>query len=182
GDVSSSKRDTDAIAGSASPRNPNVPTPIRSAASRILLVAWRDSASSASARLIPAPSSLTRIRLFPPSSISTRIVRAPASSAFSTSPLTTAPGEPSRHEAQRREPDDRAAPRARDHGAPQGQPQGGGRERPLRRRRDAGREERIARRVGGGEQLVGAQHQPIPGRQPPGPRPRRERLAVRTGA
>ena len=39
GEVSSSKRDTEAIAGRASPRKPNVPTPIRSAASRILLVA-----------------------------------------------------------------------------------------------------------------------------------------------
>jgi len=38
-EVSSSNRDTDAIAGSASPRNPNVATPIRSAVSRILLVA-----------------------------------------------------------------------------------------------------------------------------------------------
>ncbi|PYP51061.1 MAG: hypothetical protein DMD45_08945 [Gemmatimonadetes bacterium] len=92
GEVSSSNRETEAIAGSASPRNPNVPTPIRSAASRILLVAWRDSASSASARPIPSPSSLTRIRLFPPSSISTRIARAPASSAFSTSSFTTEAG------------------------------------------------------------------------------------------
>ena len=91
-EVSSSSRDTDAIAGSASPRKPNVPTPIRSTASRILLVAWRDRASSASSRLMPAPSSLTRIRLLPPSAISIRIVRAPASSAFSTSSFTTDAG------------------------------------------------------------------------------------------
>jgi len=38
-EVSNVKRETDAIAGSASPRKPNVPTPIRSAAERILLVA-----------------------------------------------------------------------------------------------------------------------------------------------
>ena len=41
---------------------------------------------------MPSPSSLTRIRLFPPSSISTRIARAPASSAFSTSSFTTEAG------------------------------------------------------------------------------------------
>ncbi len=91
-EVSSSNRDTDAMAGNASPRNPNVATPIKSAASRILLVAWRDRASSASARLMPAPSSLTRIRLFPPSSISTRIAVAPASSAFSINSFRTDAG------------------------------------------------------------------------------------------
>ena len=51
-------RETDAIAGSASPRKPNVATPTRSAALRTLLVAWRSSASTASSRPIPLPSSL----------------------------------------------------------------------------------------------------------------------------
>src|SRR6185295_12964460 len=41
---------------------------------------------------MPAPSSLTRIRLFPPSSISMRIALAPASSAFSISSFTTDAG------------------------------------------------------------------------------------------
>src|SRR6266487_2092810 len=41
---------------------------------------------------MPAPSSLTRIRLFPPSSMSMRIALAPASSAFSISSFTTDAG------------------------------------------------------------------------------------------
>src|SRR2546425_1149087 len=55
GEVSSSKRATEAIAGSASPRKPNVATPIKSVASRILLVAWRDSATSAGPPILPPP-------------------------------------------------------------------------------------------------------------------------------
>ena len=44
------KRETEAMAGSASPRKPKVPTPTRSATLRTLLVAWRSSASTASSR------------------------------------------------------------------------------------------------------------------------------------
>ena len=44
--VASPNRETDAIAGSASPRKPNVATPTRSAALRTLLVAWRSRAST----------------------------------------------------------------------------------------------------------------------------------------
>ena len=80
------------MAGSASPRKPKVATPTRSAALAILLVAWRSSASTASSRPMPAPSSLTWISVLPPFSISTRTCRAPASMAFSTSSLTTDAG------------------------------------------------------------------------------------------
>ena len=86
------KRETDAMAGSASPRKPNVVTPTRSAALVILLVAWRSSASTASSRLMPEPSSLTTIRVFPPCSSSTRTCWAPASMEFSTSSFTTEAG------------------------------------------------------------------------------------------
>jgi len=53
------KCDTDAIEGSASPLNPSVTMPSRSSARRILLVAWRSTASTASSGSIPAPSSST---------------------------------------------------------------------------------------------------------------------------
>src|SRR6267378_2003248 len=64
----------------------------RSSLLRSLLVACRLTLSSASSRPIPDPSSRIRTRRRPPScsSISTRF--APASSAFSTSSLTTAAG------------------------------------------------------------------------------------------
>ena len=55
------ERLTEQIAGSASPRKPKLATPTRSAAFRILDVAWRSRASSASSRSIPEPSSLTRM-------------------------------------------------------------------------------------------------------------------------
>jgi len=58
-----SKREIDAIAGSASPRKPKLDTPTRSAALRIFEVPCRTSASDASSRSIPDPSSLTRISL-----------------------------------------------------------------------------------------------------------------------
>ena len=80
------------MAGSASPRKPKVATPTRSAALRTLLVAWRSSASTASSRPMPLPSSLTWISVLPPFSSSTRTCRAPASSAFSTSSFTTEAG------------------------------------------------------------------------------------------
>ena len=83
---------TEAILGNASPRNPNVRIPSKSEASRILLVAWRSSASSASSGPIPCPSSLTRIKERPPLSTLTSTFLAPASSAFSTSSFTTDAG------------------------------------------------------------------------------------------
>ena len=61
-------------------------------ASRILLVACRSTASCASSGSIPSPSSSTRISFLPPSSMVTAIRVAPASSAFSTSSLTTEAG------------------------------------------------------------------------------------------
>jgi hypothetical protein len=87
-----SKRDTDAIDGSASPRKPSVTMAPRSSAEEILLVAWRSSASVSSAAGIPAPSSRTRVSRTPPDSISTSIQRAPASRLFSTSSLTIEAG------------------------------------------------------------------------------------------
>ena len=48
--------------------------------------------SARSARVMPPPSSVTRISRRPPPSVSTSILRAPASSAFSTSSLTTLAG------------------------------------------------------------------------------------------
>ncbi len=81
-----------AIDGSASPRKPKVVSRSRSAAWAILLVACRSSDSSASSRPIPQPLSSTRISARPPSRNSTSIRVAPASSAFSTSSLTTAAG------------------------------------------------------------------------------------------
>jgi hypothetical protein len=92
GAVSTSSSETEPIAGSASPRNPKLATPTRSSASRILDVAWRDSASSASSRSMPQPSSLTRMLARPPSVTAISIAVAPASSAFSTSSLTTDAG------------------------------------------------------------------------------------------
>src|SRR6266508_1159870 len=55
-----------AMLGRASPRKPIVVTAARSSARWILLVAWRSRQSNASSRLMPAPSSVTRIRLRPP--------------------------------------------------------------------------------------------------------------------
>ena len=90
--VVTTSRDTLAIDGSASPRNPIVAIPQRSSTPRIFEVACAVSASRASAGLIPQPSSVTRTRLRPPAAVSIAIVRAPASSALSTSSLTTLAG------------------------------------------------------------------------------------------
>ncbi len=90
--VRSVKRDTDAIDGKASPRNPSVAMASRSSLLAILLVAWRSTASSASAASIPTPSSSTRTRRLPPCSIVMATRVAPASMAFSTSSLTTLAG------------------------------------------------------------------------------------------
>ena len=85
-------RETAQIAGSASPRKPRVAMAARSSSAAILDVAWRASASSASAPVMPVPSSATEIRAAPPSRSSTVTVPASASSAFSTSSFTAAAG------------------------------------------------------------------------------------------
>src|SRR4029077_4230421 len=90
--VCSSRRETAAMEGSASPRNPRVAIESRSSAVRSFDVACRSNAKSASSWIIPLPSSITRIIRFPPDSTSTRIERAPASSAFSSSSFTTDAG------------------------------------------------------------------------------------------
>ena len=92
GRVSMEKRDTEAMVGSASPRNPKVPMLLRSATSCILLVAWRWMAMRASASLMPLPLSVTRMKLVPPAMTSTSMRVAPASMAFSTSSFTTEAG------------------------------------------------------------------------------------------
>src|SRR5208283_2586166 len=86
------RRLTDAIDGSASPRNPRVAILSRSSVLRIFEVAWRSKASMASSRTMPQPSSVTWISFLPPASTLTRIRRAPASRAFSSSSLTTEAG------------------------------------------------------------------------------------------
>ena len=65
------RRLTLAMLGRASPRKPIVVMASRSSARRILLVAWRSKQSRASSRLMPMPSSVTRIRLRPPAWTST---------------------------------------------------------------------------------------------------------------
>ena len=55
-------------------------------------VQWRATASSSSLSGMPAPSSMTRIRLKPPPEVAISTRDAPASSAFSTSSLTTLAG------------------------------------------------------------------------------------------
>src|SRR5687768_15330562 len=64
----------------------------RSPSARILEVACLSRAAWASSRLMPLPSSCTRTNERPPPSISTATPAAPASSAFSTSSLTTEAG------------------------------------------------------------------------------------------
>src|ERR1700687_3591252 len=80
------------MAGSASPLKPNVDTPTRSDAFLILDVPCRASASGTSSADMPAPSSLTRTSLRPPSSSAISIAVAPASMEFSTSSFTTDDG------------------------------------------------------------------------------------------
>ena len=65
---------------------------IRSSPLAILLVACRAKHSSASARSMPDPLSVTRMAKMPPFSISTVMAVAPASIAFSTSSLITEAG------------------------------------------------------------------------------------------
>src|ERR1700676_4032510 len=90
--VCRSNRETAAIEGSASPRNPSVAIESKSSAVRSFDVACRSNASSASSCIIPVPSSITRIIRLPPDSTSTRIDCAPASNAFSSSSFTTEAG------------------------------------------------------------------------------------------
>jgi hypothetical protein len=84
-------RATAPIEGSASPRKPSVSIASRSSPAS-LEVAWRSTLSAKSGRVIPSPSSLTRINRRPPPSVSTSMRLLPASSAFSTSSLTTLAG------------------------------------------------------------------------------------------
>ena len=84
--------ETEAIAASASPRKPMVPTCSSSCRSRILLVAWRRRAMGSSSGGMPPPSSSTLMRRTPPAIRRTVIWRAPASRALSTSSRTTEAG------------------------------------------------------------------------------------------
>ena len=81
-----------AMLASASPRKPRDVTAARSSSERSLEVAWRSNASPSSSAAIPDPSSLTRMLAKPPWRTSTSTALAPASSAFSTSSLTTDAG------------------------------------------------------------------------------------------
>ena len=90
--VSSRSRDTDAIAGSASPRNPSVATLSRSSAFLIFEVACRSNANMASSRPMPHPLSVIWISFFPPASTLILIRVAPASSEFSSISFTTDAG------------------------------------------------------------------------------------------
>ena len=90
--VSSFSRETEAIEGKASPRNPSVATVSRSSALWIFEVAWRSKASRASSRVMPQPLSVIWISLLPPASAWMRMRVDPASSEFSRSSLTTEAG------------------------------------------------------------------------------------------
>ena len=87
----STKRLTEAIEGSASPRKPRVRMSLRSS-SGSLEVQWRSTASAISSRVMPTPSSTTERKLRPPSFRTTAMRWAPASIAFSTSSLTALAG------------------------------------------------------------------------------------------
>src|SRR6516162_9183255 len=84
-------RATAPIEGNASPRKPKVRMSSRSSLGNFE-VAWRSTANARSSRVMPAPSSLTRINRRPPPSVTISMRVAPASSAFSTSSLTTLAG------------------------------------------------------------------------------------------
>ena len=83
---------TEAMEASASPRNPIDATDSSSVSERILLVAWRASASGSSSGGMPPPSSVTAMRRMPPPSSRTSMARAPASIAFSSTSLSTDAG------------------------------------------------------------------------------------------
>ena len=82
----------EAMAASASPRKPMVPTASSSSSEAILLVAWRLSAKASCSRGRPMPLSSTAIRRTPPASSRTVTWVASASSALSTSSRTTEAG------------------------------------------------------------------------------------------
>ena len=90
--VTNSTIATALILESASPRNPRLDTLSKSSTERILLVACRKNAVLISSFRIPQPLSVIRIKLIPPSLISTVMAFAPASIAFSTNSFTTAAG------------------------------------------------------------------------------------------
>jgi hypothetical protein len=90
--VITSIRDTAAMLGRASPRNPMVSTVLMSSAVLILLVAWRIKARRTSLRLMPLPLSDTLMNVPGGPSVSTTISVAPASMAFSISSFTTDAG------------------------------------------------------------------------------------------
>ncbi len=90
--VRSSTWATAPMDASASPRKPSVRRQSRSDASRSLLVAWRVKLSTASARLMPAPSSVTCTSVEPAPSRRTSMRSAPASRLFSTSSLSAEAG------------------------------------------------------------------------------------------
>ena len=92
GRLRKSSLDTEAMLGSASPRNPIVLIRQRSSMSCSLLVACRSRHRPSSGALIPHPSSKTRMVPKPPPSTSMSTLRAPASSEFSSSSLTTDAG------------------------------------------------------------------------------------------
>jgi hypothetical protein len=84
------KRDTEPIDGSASPRKPSERMSKMSSPS--LEVQCRPIASGNSSGRIPQPSSVTRRSVSPPPAVAISMRDAPASSAFSTSSLTTLAG------------------------------------------------------------------------------------------
>ena len=88
----SSRRDTEAMLASASPRKPRLPTCSRSSNEAILLVAWRASANLRSSRVMPLPSSVTETSLTPPATSSTLIAFAPASRLFSSNSFNAEAG------------------------------------------------------------------------------------------
>ena len=77
---------------SASPRKPRVEMEFRSSCRTTLLVAWRRKAVGTSSGRMPQPLSVTRIKVMPPRRISTVMMEAPASTAFSTSSFMTEEG------------------------------------------------------------------------------------------
>jgi hypothetical protein len=90
--VTSVKRDTDAMAGRASPRKPLVRMWKSPSLSTSLLVACRSRLVAASSRDMPHPSSTTVMSAQPPRDSRTVTLVAPASMAFSASSFTTEAG------------------------------------------------------------------------------------------
>ena len=88
----SDSRDTEAMLGSASPRNPRVATRSRSDERCDLAGRVPGEREAISCGSMPMPSSRTRISPQPPRSSSTSMREAPASREFSTSSLTTEAG------------------------------------------------------------------------------------------